>query len=41
MSLNVGKVMSCPGRVVGHLFLHLLIFIGLSSVSSLDAILGS
>ena len=39
--LKVGKVKSFPGRGVGHLFLHLLTFAGLSSVSLLDATLGS
>ena len=33
--------MSCPGRGVGHLFLHLLIVTGLSSVLLLYAMLGS
>ena len=41
VSLNVGKVMSVPGRGVGHLFLHLLTLTGLSSVSLLDAMWGS
>ena len=41
VSLNDGKVKSVPGRGVGHLFLHLLTFTGLSLVSLLDATLGS
>ena len=41
VSLNVGKVKSFPGRGVDCLFLHLLSFIGLSSVSLLDATLDS
>ena len=41
VSLNIGKVKNFPGRGVGHLFLHLLTFAGLSSVSLLDATLGS
>ena len=39
--LKAGKVKSFLGRGVGNLFLHLLTFAGLSSVSLLDATLGS
>ena len=39
--LKVEKVKTFPGRGMGHLFLHLLTFVGLSSVLLLDAILGS
>ena len=41
VSLKVEKVKSFPCRGVGHLFLHLLTFAGLSSVLLLDATLGS
>ena len=39
--LNVGKVMTFLGSGVGHLFLHLLSFTGLSSVSLIYNALGS
>ena len=33
VSLNVGKVISVPGRGVGHLFLHLLTYWFIFSVT--------